>query len=259
MVQNILRTKYYYSMLGVQKGCGEDEIKKAYRKIALKLHPDKNHAPGSDEAFKKVSKAFSCLSDAQKRSSYDTYGDEEHVRGGGFHHRGGSDMDAAQEIFEAFFGGGMGHVHRQQYHHGHGVQQQNPMQFMVLLVMLLLFLGNFSSMTHNEPTFSFKPTSRLSQPRVTAGLGVKHFVAEAHDVTAKRNFDRTVEVYWIHHLRSECDYETQIQLKKLRKAKASGHDERIKAAQQMAKPACSELDGIKKKNPSIYQTALSWS
>ncbi|KAK3281904.1 hypothetical protein CYMTET_10331 [Cymbomonas tetramitiformis] len=61
-VQEILRSSDYYAMLGVANSANEDEVKKAYRKLALKLHPDKNQAAGAEEAFKKVSKAFDCLS-----------------------------------------------------------------------------------------------------------------------------------------------------------------------------------------------------
>ncbi|KAF5792468.1 putative DnaJ domain, Chaperone J-domain superfamily [Helianthus annuus] len=61
-------------VLGVDKNFTFDDVKKAYRKLSLKVHPDKNKAPGSDEAFKKVSKAFKCLSDEESRKRYDLYG-----------------------------------------------------------------------------------------------------------------------------------------------------------------------------------------
>ncbi len=64
----------YYKLLGVQKNAGEDEIKKAYRKLAFELHPDRNKAPDAEEKFKKVSEAYAVLSDPQKRAAYDQYG-----------------------------------------------------------------------------------------------------------------------------------------------------------------------------------------
>ena len=53
----------YYGILGVSKNATDDDIKKGYKKLAIKFHPDKNHAPQASEAFKKVSKAYSCLTD----------------------------------------------------------------------------------------------------------------------------------------------------------------------------------------------------
>lgn len=65
----------YYKTLGVQKTAGKDEIKKAYRKLALKYHPDRNKGDKqAEEKFKKISEAYAVLSDAEKRQQYDTYG-----------------------------------------------------------------------------------------------------------------------------------------------------------------------------------------
>ena len=62
---------------GVRKEATEEELKKAYRKLALKFHPDKNKAPGATEAFKAIGNAFAVLSDTQKRRRYDQFGPEE--------------------------------------------------------------------------------------------------------------------------------------------------------------------------------------
>ncbi|KAL8263677.1 hypothetical protein R6Q59_021807 [Mikania micrantha] len=74
VVRKIKRNSDYYEILGVGKSCSVEEVKKAYRKLSLKVHPDKNKAPGSEEAFKKVSKAFKCLSDDNSRRQYDQTG-----------------------------------------------------------------------------------------------------------------------------------------------------------------------------------------
>lgn len=66
----------YYKVLGIQKGANEEEIKKAYRKMALKFHPDKNKTAGAEEKFKEIAEAYEVLSDKKKRDVYDQYGEE---------------------------------------------------------------------------------------------------------------------------------------------------------------------------------------
>lgn len=94
----------YYEVLGVEKNATDDEIKRAYRKLAIKYHPDKN--PGdknAEEMFKKVAEAYEVLSDPQKRQRYDQFGFNDPMSGGsGFGGGGFNPFD----IFNSFFGGG---------------------------------------------------------------------------------------------------------------------------------------------------------
>ena len=121
IVQQLLRAKEggrgaHYRVLGLEQNCSENDIKKAYRKLSLKVHPDKNSAPQADEAFKAVGLAYATLSDTQKRSVYDRFGDEDPDnmgggrgmgrRGGGVHMHG--QEVSPEEIFNMFFGGGGG-------------------------------------------------------------------------------------------------------------------------------------------------------
>ncbi|XP_060534786.1 dnaJ protein homolog 1-like [Cylas formicarius] len=73
--------KDYYAILGVPRTATEDDIKKAYRKLALKYHPDKNKSPGAEEKFKDVAEAYEVLSDKRKREVFDQHG-EEGLKGG---------------------------------------------------------------------------------------------------------------------------------------------------------------------------------
>ena len=75
--KEILARKTFYDVLGVSKTFTEPELKKAYKKLALKFHPDKNRAPNATDAFKKVSQAFACLNDKDKRRIYDQTGSED--------------------------------------------------------------------------------------------------------------------------------------------------------------------------------------
>ncbi|MHA6247053.1 molecular chaperone DnaJ [Pontibacter sp. CAU 1760] len=97
----------YYEVLGVSKGAAQDEIKKAYRKIAIKFHPDKNpDDPTAEDKFKEAAEAYEVLSDQQKRQRYDQFGHQ--GMNGGFGGGGGMNMEDIFSQFGDIFGGGGG-------------------------------------------------------------------------------------------------------------------------------------------------------
>ena len=106
--------KDYYKILGVEKGAGEEEVKKAYRKMALKFHPDKNKEPDAEEKFKEIAEAYEVLSDADKRAAFDRYGEEGLSKGGRGRDRAGPTFSRSHsyatmdpfDLFRTFFGSG---------------------------------------------------------------------------------------------------------------------------------------------------------
>lgn len=95
----------YYEVLGVPRGASETDVKKAFRQLARKLHPDVNkHDTDAEERFKEAAEAYEVLSDAERRSVYDRYG-HEGLRSGGFAPNF-SDFSSLSDVFEAFFGAG---------------------------------------------------------------------------------------------------------------------------------------------------------
>ena len=90
----------YYEILGLNKNATQEEIKKAYRKLAIKYHPDKNKDdPNAEQKFKEIAEAYGVLSDEEKRKIYDKYGKKGLENNGGMHFN-------ADDIFSSFFGGG---------------------------------------------------------------------------------------------------------------------------------------------------------
>ncbi len=126
--------KDYYEVLGVSKSASAEELKKAYRKLALEWHPDRNKSANANEKFKEINEAYAVLSDTKKRATYDQFGADAFAPGsgmgggagqgpfGGFGGQGpfqysysssggnpfGNDFVDPFEIFEQFFGGGFG-------------------------------------------------------------------------------------------------------------------------------------------------------
>jgi len=100
----------YYEVLGVERGSSEADLKKAYRRLAMKFHPDRN--PGdkaSEDSFKEANEAYEILSDASKRAAYDQYGHagvDQSMGGGGAGFGGQNFSDIFGDVFSDFFGGG---------------------------------------------------------------------------------------------------------------------------------------------------------
>lgn len=129
----------YYAVLGVERTATPDEVKKAYRKLAVKHHPDKNPGDKSaEEKFKELGEAYEVLSNVDKRAAYDRFGHQAFTQGGGAGSGMHDPFDVFREvfgsgrggggIFESFFGDGMGHDGTERGGRGRGADLRYDMQ-----------------------------------------------------------------------------------------------------------------------------------
>ncbi|XP_021922202.1 dnaJ homolog subfamily B member 12 isoform X2 [Zootermopsis nevadensis] len=181
-VKRIKKCKDYYEILGVSKEATDSDIKKAYKKLALLLHPDKNKCPGAAEAFKAIGNAAAILLDATKRKQYDMYGPEEeriqhaqrHAHGGyhEYNYTRGFEADiTAEELFSMFFGGGFHNQNVYTRRGGRWQRAENHAQnrerqasgytvfFQMLPILLLIVLSMMSSFFISDPIYSLHSSS----------------------------------------------------------------------------------------------------
>ena len=235
---------------------------KASKQLALKLHPDKNSAPGAEDAFKAVGKALSTLSDPQKRAHYDKYGNDSPTnRGGGF--RGGfQDEVSPEEIFNMFFGGGMQRGMYQQRQPNYARAQRNASPFAQLVhffPLLVIMILSFMSLPGQDTLpFSFYQTVEYPIQRVTQTRSVMkditYYVGRDFEGRYVRNWrdlvnvEKLVEHHYVLKLRNTCDRERTIQRRKIHNARnlyeKAERERAMKEAMNMALPSCKELDAV---------------
>lgn len=282
-VKKIRQCQDYYEILGVTKEATDSDLKKAYRKLALQFHPDKNKAPGAGEAFKAIGNAFAVLSDSEKRKQYDLYGPLEAQQASATRQRGhdpshGFEADmTAEEIFNMFFGGGFpsssvyvrrgGRTYRArndnaEFHHhsngrgntgqaGQAGQEREVNGFGVLLqlmpILLIIFLSTFSSLFVSDPLYSLQPSKKYSIQRTTTNLRVPYYVKETFHKEfsgSLRRLEAGIEEDYLQNLRQSCFREKSYKENLLWQARYSGNSQLLNRAHNYATPSCDQLERI---------------
>lgn len=200
------------------------------------MHPDKNSAPGAEDAFKAVSKAFACLSDAQARKNYDVHGPDAPALNQMHHRRHPQSAYeyelSPEEIFEMMFGQGRQSGFRYTYRQGGGTggggrrqqqQQQGPqesdstasllIQFLPLL--MIGFIIFFFSSGQEDPLFNLQRVNPYYVHRETANWGIPYYIkVETGDKINKKqinleSLERDVERLWKADTERKCQFEQQ--------------------------------------------------
>ncbi|XP_022046672.1 dnaJ homolog subfamily B member 12b [Acanthochromis polyacanthus] len=261
-VRRIKQCKDFYEILGVQKDAAEDELKRSYRKLALKFHPDKNHAPGATEAFKAIGNAYAVLSNDNKRKQYDQYGDERRHPSRHSPDNGNFEPDISPEdLFNMFFGGGYpssnAHVYtngRMRYQRRERRERQRDgglaLFVQVMPILILVIVSALSQIMVHSPSYSlsFRPSAGYSQKRLTENLKVPYYVGEQFSkeftgVNLKK-LEQTVEDDYISNLRNNCWKEKQQKEGMLYRARYFGDTDLYQRAQRARTPSCAKLSEI---------------
>jgi curved DNA-binding protein len=190
-------SKSLYETLGVNENASADEIKKAYRKLARKYHPDINKDPEAQDKFKEINAAYEVLSDAEKKAQYDQYGDQM-FGGQNFHDfaRGqGADIDL-DELLRAMFGGGGGGFNGFGGNFGgFGAQQMNlDLQTRITIPFMTSILGGKYSLNINSQSFDIKIPAGIKEGETLRVRGKgKRFKDQVGDLLVKVQISSSAE------------------------------------------------------------------
>ena len=190
LCKELLKKKDYYDILNLKKDATQDEIKRGYKKQAVKFHPDKNQSKLAEECFKKISEAYQCLSNPEKKSFYDKYGNEEEFKAKYYeaNHRYYEEEVNPFEAFNMFFGNGFfPNARRMHYYYsndnntneGQVGNRRTILQFFPVLILLLVYiLPNLSYLFESKPLYQFTRNSAYNHKRRTTRNGVVFYVGD---------------------------------------------------------------------------------
>uniref|UniRef100_A0A8C7E9M9 DnaJ heat shock protein family (Hsp40) member C18 n=1 Tax=Nothoprocta perdicaria TaxID=30464 RepID=A0A8C7E9M9_NOTPE len=276
------RCRNYYEILGVRRDAGEEELKRAYRRLALKFHPDKNRAPGATEAFKAISNAFAVLSNPEKRLRYDEFGsDQENVHAGhgqARHYNYYAEFEAditPEEIFNVFFGGHFptGNIHMfsnvardahyyprrhrnerawtQEQEEEENRPQNSYSAFIQLMpVFIIIIVSVITQLMATNPPYSLFYKSSIGHviSRETENLQVPYYVDKNFEKIYQglelQELEKTVEKDYIEYIQTSCWKEKQ-QKSDLSNLAKLYRDERLKQkAESLKLEHCEKLSSL---------------
>ena len=230
--EKIIKNNNYYEILGVTKETSNDDIKKAYKKLALKFHPDKNKSTKAEEAFKKIATAYQTLTDPKKRELFDKYGSEEEYREKIYQERqeqfAYEDFDA-YDIFDMFFGNIDPEILRRQRRRFRRAQAQqqvqiNPrlMKFMPFFNILPLLLMSLTYILpylfKTKELYVFERTKEYPYEKKTQRYKINYYVGQAFhdkyrfnkDSIEMRKLETEIENKYLTYLKIECQERNQL-------------------------------------------------
>ncbi|XP_052762567.1 dnaJ homolog subfamily B member 12-like isoform X2 [Mya arenaria] len=258
LVKRVQKCKDYYEVLSVEKEASEGDLKKAYRKLALQMHPDKNKAPGATEAFKAVGNAYAVLSDPAKRKKYDVYGPDEEKRSSRsgeyqYDYSHGFEGDISpEELFNMFFGGAGfgGRVHRHRRSQSRATEEGSGTLFLQLApILLLVVISLLSSLFVSDPVFSLQRSDKYSAQRKSQNLKIPYYVKQdfvSNFAGDLRRIERQVEEEFVSNLRQNCWRERSYKENMLWRARNYADAALYERAQSMETPSCDQLQNLYK-------------
>ncbi|XP_075756234.1 dnaJ homolog subfamily C member 18 isoform X1 [Pelodiscus sinensis] len=279
-VRRIKKCSNYYEILGVGRDANEEDLKKAYRKLALKFHPDKNCAPGATEAFKAIGNAFAVLSNPEKRLRYDQFGDEQdtfsspRARNYDYYREFEADI-TPEEIFNMFFGGHFptgnihmfsnitpdAHYYRRRHRNERAWTQEKEEEenrpqntysaFIQLLpVLVIVVVSVITQLMATNPPYSlfYKSSIGHTVPRETQNLQVPYYVDKYFEHNYKgaelQELEKAVEKDYIDYIQTSCWKEKQ-QKSDLSNLARLYRDERLKQkAESLKLEHCEKLANL---------------
>ncbi|EGD80174.1 hypothetical protein PTSG_10855 [Salpingoeca rosetta] len=272
-VRQVLQSKNLYDRLGVDRRADAKTMKRAFRKLALRLHPDKNPAPKADQAFKAVNKAYEILSDDQKRRHYDMTGQETpsrptmraedifanmHDNPFEFFFAGGPGFRVYRNGFNGGGGGGFRQRQRQRQQHEHEAardreaQRMNMLGYMGMFMIFMVLMGAFSS-DHAPSPYSFT-RSKIHHiaRRTSTDPPISYYVASdfastylgssREHRTRLHHLEQRIFRDYYHHMETKCYQEREMKAYRIREVRRRrlGDDE-LEKARNAATPSCDVL------------------